>query len=170
MWEQVLTSLLCVRFWCLALSEALLKAFEQPGYSHVYGFSPVWDLRWVFRFSSLEYALTHPSNCNAKYVLLSISIHNYFVSNLINFNAWYSCKKSEEKWNIYSALVWFLSGVSSHVHDEHVLGFERFLSSRTPFPSAHKRFFVGVDVIVVNVLQGTQELGKHSKAPREILL
>jgi hypothetical protein len=40
-----LTSLEWVLFWCFALSEALLKALVQPGYSHMYGFSPVCDLR-----------------------------------------------------------------------------------------------------------------------------
>lgn len=57
------TSLECVRFWCLARSEALEKALLQPSCSHTYGFSPVWDLRWVLRFSRREYALEQPSNC-----------------------------------------------------------------------------------------------------------
>lgn len=39
------TSFECVRFWCLARSEALEKALLQPSCSHRYGFSPVWDLR-----------------------------------------------------------------------------------------------------------------------------
>lgn len=72
--------------------------------------------------------------------------------------------------NNYSALVWFLSGVSSHMHNQHVLRFKRFLSSRTSFPSAHKRFFVSMDVIIVNVLQETREFGKHSKVPQDTLL
>jgi hypothetical protein len=48
------TSLEWVRFWCLARSDALLNALLHPGYSHMYGFSPVWDRRCVLRFSSLE--------------------------------------------------------------------------------------------------------------------
>jgi hypothetical protein len=44
----------------------LLKALEQPGNSQAYGFSPVWDLRCVFRFSRREYALLQFSNCAAK--------------------------------------------------------------------------------------------------------
>ena len=58
------TSFECVLFWCFALSEALLKAFVHPGNSHMYGFSPVWDLRCVFKFSNLLYAFQHPSNWN----------------------------------------------------------------------------------------------------------
>lgn len=60
----VFTSLECVRFWCLARSEALEKALLQPSCSHTYGFSPVCERRWVFRFSRREYALEQPSNWN----------------------------------------------------------------------------------------------------------
>lgn len=49
--------------WCLARSLELLKAFWQPGCWHRYGFSPVWLLRWIFRFSRRENALLQPSNC-----------------------------------------------------------------------------------------------------------
>lgn len=56
------TSLEWVRFWCLARSLALLKALLQPSCSHMYGFSPVWDRRCVFRFSRREYDFRHPSN------------------------------------------------------------------------------------------------------------
>lgn len=49
-----LTSLECVLFWCLARSEALEKALLHPSCSQTYGFSPVWDLKCVFKFSSLE--------------------------------------------------------------------------------------------------------------------
>ena len=48
--------------WCLALSEELLNALVHPGCWQTYGFSPVWDLRWILRFSNLEKALRHPSN------------------------------------------------------------------------------------------------------------
>jgi len=50
----LLTSFEWVLFWCLALSDALEKALLQPSCSHTYGFSPVWDLKCVFKFSSLE--------------------------------------------------------------------------------------------------------------------
>lgn len=60
------TSLEWVRFWCLARSEALEKALLQPSCSHTYGFSPVCERRWVFRFSRREYALAHPSNCRKR--------------------------------------------------------------------------------------------------------
>lgn len=49
-----LTSLECVLFWCLARSEAFEKALLQPSCSQTYGFSPVCDLKCVFKFSSLE--------------------------------------------------------------------------------------------------------------------
>lgn len=39
------TSLECVRFWCLARSEALEKALLQPSCSQTYGFSPVCERR-----------------------------------------------------------------------------------------------------------------------------
>lgn len=48
------TSLECVRFWCLARSEALEKALLHPSCSQTYGFSPVCERRWVFRFSRRE--------------------------------------------------------------------------------------------------------------------
>lgn len=56
-----LTVSTCV-LWCLARSLELLKAFWQPGCWQRYGFSPVWLLKWILRFSSLEKAFLHPSN------------------------------------------------------------------------------------------------------------
>lgn len=53
-YEFDFTSFEWVRFWCLARSEALLKALLHPGNSHIYGFSPVCDLRCVFKFSKRE--------------------------------------------------------------------------------------------------------------------
>lgn len=61
----VLTVSRCV-LWCLARSLELLKAFWQPGCWHRYGFSPVWLRKWILRFSSLEKAFLHPSNCAKK--------------------------------------------------------------------------------------------------------
>jgi len=85
-----LTAFEWVRFWCLARSEALLKAFVQPWYSHMYGFSPVWDRRWVLRFSRREYALWHPSNWKRNTKILSHNtqalfwrlgkVHNHLVA------------------------------------------------------------------------------------------
>lgn len=51
----------CV-LWCLARSLELLNAFWQPGCWQRYGFSPVWLLKWILRFSSLEKAFLQPSN------------------------------------------------------------------------------------------------------------
>ena len=47
----------------------------------------------------------------------------------------------------------FLSSVSSHVDDQHVLRLERLLLSTALSPLADKRLLVCVDVVVRNVLQ-----------------
>lgn len=60
--ERFLTVSRWVR-WCFARSLELLNAFWQPGCWHRYGFSPVWLLRCIFRFSRREKALLQPSNC-----------------------------------------------------------------------------------------------------------
>ena len=52
----------------------------------------------------------------------------------------------------YRALVRLLASVPPHVHDEHVLGFERFLVARALLPAADEALLVGVDVVVVDVL------------------
>lgn len=65
-WDRAVAELLTVSRWvrwCLARSLELLKAFWQPGCWQRYGFSPVWLLRWIFRFSRRENALLQPSNC-----------------------------------------------------------------------------------------------------------
>ena len=45
-----------------------------------------------------------------------------------------------------------LARVPPHVNDEHVLGFERFFVAGTFLPAADEAFLVGVDVVVVDVL------------------
>ena len=47
----------------------------------------------------------------------------------------------------------FLSSVSSHVDDQHVLRLERLLLPTALSPLADKRLLVRVDVVVCNVLQ-----------------
>ena len=47
----------------------------------------------------------------------------------------------------------FLSSVSSHVDDQHVLRLERLLLSAALSPLADERLLVRVDVVVCNVLQ-----------------
>ena len=47
----------------------------------------------------------------------------------------------------------FLSSVSSHVYDQHVLRLERLLLPTALSPLADKRLLVRVDVVVCNVLQ-----------------
>ena len=46
-----------------------------------------------------------------------------------------------------------LAGVSAHVHDEHVLRFERFLCPGAFLPPTHEGLLVRMDVITVDVLQ-----------------
>lgn len=52
----------------------------------------------------------------------------------------------------HRALVRLLAGVSSHVNHEHVLRFEWFFLPRAVLPSANEALFVGVNVVVVDVL------------------
>lgn len=53
----------------------------------------------------------------------------------------------------YRAFMRLLAGMSPHVHDEHVLRFERLFVSRTILPLAYERLFVRLNVIINNVLQ-----------------
>ena len=53
----------------------------------------------------------------------------------------------------HRALVGFLSSVSSHVDDQHVLRLERLLLSTALSPLADEGLLVRVDVVVRNVLQ-----------------
>lgn len=64
--SHALTASKCVR-WCLARSELLLNTLVHPSYWHPYGRSPVCDLWWIFKFSSRENDLSHPSNCKRKH-------------------------------------------------------------------------------------------------------
>lgn len=57
----MLTVSWCV-LWCLARSDEFENALGQPRCWQRYGFSPVCDRMWIFRFSSLENALLHPGN------------------------------------------------------------------------------------------------------------
>ena len=94
-----LTSFECVLFWCFARSDALLNALAQPGNSQVYGFSPVWDRKWVFRFSSREYALLQFSNWNynkdimksmsrLEIVLVDLEIINIYLRVFLTVHRW----------------------------------------------------------------------------------
>ena len=53
----------------------------------------------------------------------------------------------------HRTLVRLLAGVPPHVDDQHVLGFERLLLPVAVHPAAHKRLLVGLDVVLVDVLQ-----------------
>ena len=53
----------------------------------------------------------------------------------------------------HRALVGFLSSVSSHVNDQHVLRLERLLLSTALSPLADEGLLVRVDVVVRNVLK-----------------
>lgn len=60
----------------------------------------------------------------------------------------------------YRALVRLFAGMPSHMNDQHVLGFKRFLVARTLFPATDKALLVGVDVVVVDVLDQIVLRGK----------
>lgn len=80
-------------FWCLERSEELENDFWHCGYWQTYGFSPVCVLRWIFKFSSRENALSHPgywrkeiwkpytlfSNQFALPVVVLLTLFNYVV-------------------------------------------------------------------------------------------
>ena len=53
----------------------------------------------------------------------------------------------------YRASVWFFTGVSAHVHNQHVLRLEGFLLPRALLPPTDERLLVRLDVILVQVLQ-----------------
>lgn len=55
----------------------------------------------------------------------------------------------------HSALVRFLSGMSAHVDDKHVLSFKRPLFSRAVLPVTHKLLLLSVYVLVIDVLLKT---------------
>ena len=76
----LLTVSWCV-LWCLALSDEFENAFGQPRCWQRYGFSPVWDRMWIFKFSSLENALLHPGNWRRKVEKL---VHWRFVLLIVN--------------------------------------------------------------------------------------
>nr|CAD7393852.1 unnamed protein product [Timema cristinae] len=96
---KALTSLEWVLFWCLARSDALLNALLQPGYSHMYGFSPVCE-------QMLKRFLPRQSNIN-----------------MLNFQA------SPSPRFTHRALMGFFPGVPPHVHHQHVLSLEWLLVS-----------------------------------------
>lgn len=65
----------------------------------------------------------------------------------------------------HRALVWFLSGVPSHMHHQHVLSLERLLFPCAVLPAADKLLLLPVDVIIVDVLVGEKgELGHSWKS------
>lgn len=76
----LLTVSWCV-LWCFALSDEFENAFGQPRCWQRYGFSPVWDRMWIFKFSSLEKALLHPGNWRRKVAKL---VHWHFVLLIVN--------------------------------------------------------------------------------------
>ena len=61
-------------------------------------------------------------------------------------------RRRRRRWT-HRALVGFLSSVSSHVDDQHVLRLERLLLSTALSPLADEGLLVRVDVVVCNVLQ-----------------
>jgi hypothetical protein len=59
--------------------------------------------------------------------------------------------KGRNKYN-YRAFMRFFAGVSSHVHDKHILRFKWLFLPRALLPSADKTLFVCMNMIVIDVL------------------
>ena len=53
----------------------------------------------------------------------------------------------------YRAVMWFLSGVSPHVDDQHVLRLEGLLLPGAALPLTHEGLLVAADVLIVQVLK-----------------
>ena len=68
--------------------------------------------------------------------------------NLVNF---FTKNTSYLKTN--RAFVWFFTGVSAHVHNQHVLRLEGFFFPRALLPPTDERLLVRLDVILVQVLR-----------------
>ena len=49
--------------------------------------------------------------------------------------------------------MWLFTSVSSHVHNQHVLRLERLLFPAALLPTADEHLFVGLDVILIDVLR-----------------
>lgn len=60
----------------------------------------------------------------------------------------------------YRAFVRLFARVPSHVHNQHILGFERLFVARARLPTAYKRLLVAMNVIGVNM---TDELVLREK-------
>ncbi len=67
------------------------------------------------------------------------------------------CCSGSGSWRTYRALVRLLAGVATHMYDEHVLGLEGFLLSRTVPPLAHEMLLVRVDMVIRDVLKQKEE-------------
>ena len=52
----------------------------------------------------------------------------------------------------YRASVWLFTSVPSHVYNQHVLRLERLLFSAALLPATDEHLFVGLDVILIDVL------------------
>ena len=126
----MLTSFEWVLFWCFALSDALLKALAQPGNSQVYGFSPVCDRKWVFKFSSLEYALLQFSNWKIKRVmknLFNFYARKHYNTIIKNYFIWEVIFLTVHRWGFSPVcllicttnMYWALKGFSSLEHSFH---------------------------------------------------
>lgn len=64
----------------------------------------------------------------------------------------------------HCALVGLLARVSSHVHNQHVLGFEGFLLSWTIKPTTHKLLLFAMNVVIIDMLR----LRKRERKSRRI--
>lgn len=57
----------------------------------------------------------------------------------------------------YRALVWFFSGVPSHVDYQHILSFEWLLFPCTLLPATDKLLLLPMNVIIIDVLKNGKE-------------
>lgn len=87
------------------------------------------------------------------YYSLQTETHKHIYIHLIRRKAKEHTNRQSE--HTYSALVRFLSGVSAHVDDKHVLRFEGPLFSRAVLPVTHKLLLLSVYVLIIDVLLKT---------------
>ena len=57
---------------------------------------------------------------------------------------------------IYRAFMWFLSCMSSHMYDQHILGLKWLLFPTTLAPPTHKCLLVSLDMVLVDMLKRNQ--------------
>lgn len=59
--------------------------------------------------------------------------------------------------SVYLAFMRLFTGVTPHVHNEHILGLEWLFLSATFFPSTYKYLSIAADMLLVYMLQQIKE-------------